>query len=418
MIHKVHINNFQSHKNTKINLNEHVNYVSGKSNTGKSSLYRAIIWCLRNEPSGDFFIRHEENDVKVSVWCDDRRENKDKITKITRYRSPSKNEYRIEGKEDPITGFRSDVPELVEDITGIREAKFSDSLSYPLNKSSQHESYFLLQETAGNITDVIGSTTGVNIVDHAIKIANDEKRELENERKSIHKSIENNKEKIQSLQHIEENEDLIEEINNLDETIGNKIEKFNELKEIESKYKDIENKSSEIEEKLNNIPSGLSSDKLENKVKKYGDIKNNYIKFKSINNKLDIIKENIKNIPDAINEFDIDNTDKIISKYTNYVENMKKINDLKKVVSIYENTINSLPEVSLELNKDQIKKCNLMCNKINDIEKLRKSINNTKEELNNSKKSLNKLEEEFENFADGKACPLCNQKIDSEKAIH
>jgi DNA repair exonuclease SbcCD ATPase subunit len=53
MIKRIEIKNFQAHKNTEIDFDPGVNVISGASDAGKSSIFRALLWVITNRPSGD-----------------------------------------------------------------------------------------------------------------------------------------------------------------------------------------------------------------------------------------------------------------------------------------------------------------------------------------------------------------------------
>ena len=53
MIKEISIKNFQSHKDSHIELSDGVNIIVGASDSGKSSLIRAIKWLATNRPSGE-----------------------------------------------------------------------------------------------------------------------------------------------------------------------------------------------------------------------------------------------------------------------------------------------------------------------------------------------------------------------------
>ena len=55
MIESISINNFQSHKATRLKLAPTVNTLQGNSDCGKSAVMRAINWLLFN-PAGDYFV--------------------------------------------------------------------------------------------------------------------------------------------------------------------------------------------------------------------------------------------------------------------------------------------------------------------------------------------------------------------------
>ena len=49
MINEIHLHNFKKWEDLKINLNEYVNVLSGRSDTGKSTVIHAITWVLFND---------------------------------------------------------------------------------------------------------------------------------------------------------------------------------------------------------------------------------------------------------------------------------------------------------------------------------------------------------------------------------
>ena len=66
-ITKVHLENFQSHKNTSLEFDRGLNVILGNSDSGKTAILRAIKWALYNEPQGDYFIMQGQNQVLVEI---------------------------------------------------------------------------------------------------------------------------------------------------------------------------------------------------------------------------------------------------------------------------------------------------------------------------------------------------------------
>ena len=56
MIKKLHIRNFQSHKDSRLIFSDGVNVIVGNSDSGKSAILRALNWVITNRPSGDSYI--------------------------------------------------------------------------------------------------------------------------------------------------------------------------------------------------------------------------------------------------------------------------------------------------------------------------------------------------------------------------
>ena len=67
MLKKLTINNFQSWKKTTIKWHKGVNVIIGKSDKGKSALFRSMYFLIKNRPLGDGFISWEADKVRVDL---------------------------------------------------------------------------------------------------------------------------------------------------------------------------------------------------------------------------------------------------------------------------------------------------------------------------------------------------------------
>ena len=67
MIDKISIKNFQSHPNTELELDPGINVITGSSDNGKTSIFRALYWIIYNRPSGNSFISNWIKDEKGNI---------------------------------------------------------------------------------------------------------------------------------------------------------------------------------------------------------------------------------------------------------------------------------------------------------------------------------------------------------------
>ena len=67
MISQLTLRNFQSHKASRLRFHPGVNVITGPSDSGKTALLRALLWAVRNRPSGDAFRSHWGGDTSVTV---------------------------------------------------------------------------------------------------------------------------------------------------------------------------------------------------------------------------------------------------------------------------------------------------------------------------------------------------------------
>ena len=154
MIESVVIRKFQKHKRTKLELSEGVNVISGASDQGKSSIIRALKWCFLNRPSGFRFKRwgtSKQDKTIVRVRFSN--------GEVERRRGAVENSYVVNG--ELLKAIRSDVPDQVKNLVNIDGRNFHD----------QHDGYFLLQDSSGEVARKFNEIVGLDIIDKALKNA-------------------------------------------------------------------------------------------------------------------------------------------------------------------------------------------------------------------------------------------------------
>lgn len=155
MIKTIEISNYQAHKSSCLDLHPGVNVITGSSDSGKSAILRALIWGLKNRPSGGDFkswYASDKDTVEVSVEFDN--------GWFIKERKGTKNKYQTE--EGTFEALRSDVPEFVQKLANIGE----------FNLQTQYQKYFMLQDSPGDRAKVINEITGLGIVDKLFKHLN------------------------------------------------------------------------------------------------------------------------------------------------------------------------------------------------------------------------------------------------------
>lgn len=125
MIEKLKVHNFQSWKDTEIEFHPHVNIIVGSSDSGKTSLLRALSWIAFNRPSGDAFRRWNTKDTFATIAFDGI-----EITR-TKGKSPSDNQYKLSTMENPLTGFGQTVPPSVETALNLTDINVQKQLDAP-----------------------------------------------------------------------------------------------------------------------------------------------------------------------------------------------------------------------------------------------------------------------------------------------
>ncbi len=147
-IKSITIKNFQKHKNIKVDLGKTVTTIVGQTDSGKSSILRALGWVLFNQPSGKSFIRSGETSCSVSLQTGGKQ--------ITRKRTKTKNTYQIDDQEYAAVG--SSVPEPVENLLRVNANNFQ----------GQHDTPFWFSDSAGQVSKNLNQIINLGIIDEVL----------------------------------------------------------------------------------------------------------------------------------------------------------------------------------------------------------------------------------------------------------
>jgi len=214
MIKSVVIKNFQSHTNTKIDFCSGLNVIAGASDSGKSSILRAIGWLIKNRPSGDA-IRNwdcKKNDpVTVTISLEDN----DKEETITKERIGSTSKY-ISSKFGVLDVIGRDVPEEVTRLLNLSEPSFQ----------TQHDAYFLLNDSPGSIAKTLNDLVGLSIIDTIFKNINSQALASKRKTEENQTSLKNLQFEIDKLQYLDIVGKELEETEQLVKTLFDKKEKL------------------------------------------------------------------------------------------------------------------------------------------------------------------------------------------------
>ena len=139
MIDKIQITGFQSHKDTEINLDTGVNVIIGSSDSGKSSIIRALKWLFQNRPQGDSFKNNElkpKDEVSVcSVFENGEYMSRERSSKYNQYATFEDITYKA---------LRTDVPPDVQGMTRMKDVNIQSQHpndQYYSSLNLQHNSY-------------------------------------------------------------------------------------------------------------------------------------------------------------------------------------------------------------------------------------------------------------------------------------
>jgi len=159
MIESITIKNFQSYKKAKLVFHKGVNVIVGDTDSGKSTIIRAIKLVTKNRPSGDDFI---SDFVDQSVV----RNKKSKKSAIVKLNVDGNIIKRVKGKnnlyylgKEKYKAFGQSVPDKISDILNISEINIQNQLDLP----------FLLCSNSGEVARYFNKIIKLDVIDRALK---------------------------------------------------------------------------------------------------------------------------------------------------------------------------------------------------------------------------------------------------------
>lgn len=149
MITRVEIENFQSHRRTTLEFSSGTNVVVGLSDSGKSSVLRAINWVLSNRPLGEAFRSEWGGDTSVVLHTSDGHI-------VERLRTDSENTYIVDGLS--LRAFGTEPPEDVRNILRLDEFCIHGQMDPP----------FLLSCSPGEAARALNQAASLDDIDRVI----------------------------------------------------------------------------------------------------------------------------------------------------------------------------------------------------------------------------------------------------------
>jgi len=292
MIDFLEINNFRSHKHTRLEFAKGINAIIGLPDSGKTNCLRAITWLLKNRPLGmkiasDFL----EGIPNVKMGFDN-----NFIIELSKL--SNKSVYCI-NNGDSLKAIGSDVPDEISQVANMTDLNIQKQLSSP----------FLICESPSEVAKVFNRITKLEKVDEAISLLT---TDINSENKKL-KIIEG-----QELELRQQIEDLgnIEEINSLNDdiqdnqkeivNIENKIEGIEDLISSVNSYNDEIDKLSIIDKANIDYEAIIVIDQIVLSLcGKIDSLEDLIDEIESKNKDIEIFGKNIKSSEDDLSEIEV-----------------------------------------------------------------------------------------------------------------
>jgi len=252
VLQTLEIKNYQSHKSTQIDFVPGVNVITGVSDSGKSAIFRALIWALKNRPSGETFKNWsagESETVSVALEFDN--------NWFTKSRTNGKNKYETD--KGFFEALRSDVPLPVQEIANITE----------YNIQTQFQPYFMLQDSPGERAKKLNELVGLDIIDRVFKRINTKLTATKNEIKSKTTALTETQTKMLQYTHLPSVEKKIASLRKDIEALAKVIGAASTVSEIVYKYQDSIKQTAEQSKILKAEPDFIKLTKQLNELGTY-----------------------------------------------------------------------------------------------------------------------------------------------------
>lgn len=351
MIKSLQIKNYQSHKDTELELHKGVNVIIGPTDSGKTAVLRALELLIDNRPLGNEFNSNWGGRTIVRITTTEG------VT-ITRGQAEDGTDktYKLSTLDTPLKAFGTDVPKEIKESLNFDEINFQSQLDAP----------FLLTKTAGEVARHFNKIAHLEKIDIANANIKKEINQINSDIKHKQTDLKNKTAELETYQYLETFEKEIRVLEILEQERIQKNEEFKILDVIIDNIKITNDQINEyqqiieIEETLNSI---LDSFELKNELEN---------KYETLNELVNEITET----NDQLNEF------------KKVVEVSDFIND---VLKLFENKRNSQVDY-------------------NNLNNLLRNVKSTNKELTLAESDYSTLHKQFDEEM-GDSCILCGNKI-------
>mgnify|MGYP001559553953 CR=1 FL=1 len=304
---KVTVKNFQTHSSSELPLHSGVSIISGNSDSGKSSLLRAVNLVLSNRPSGHQYLPWN-SPPKTVTEC--KLEFSDGT--VERRKSNTIDEY-ILTIGDEVKEFKSlnrTVPDEIKDFLNLADYNFQDQ---------EEGRHFFISESPAERARMINSISGGAIIDQSLSSVNSLIRENNSKQKQTEDTIKVLSSQIDKIKFIDDADKLLVQIE----------EMFTNCERLELMNTNLNNYIQEIQEIESRI---LGCDKVLKHKKALQEIQDLINAFNTLEVKQRSLSEYVSNIS---------NIQEVIQSNTDFLKCKGLYNEIILVIKSYNELDNS-----------------------------------------------------------------------------
>jgi DNA repair exonuclease SbcCD ATPase subunit len=157
---------FMRYDDQTVELHPGFNAFVGQTDSGKTTVLRALVWVFYNRPSGVEMIRDGADEAVVTITFNTGSAEEPELHEVTRLRSKKRNAYILDGQE--FDNVKLEVPQEIQDLSGIRIAEIGPKVYDMLNVSRQMDGPFMLTGSGGDAAKIMGNLAGITTLDLAL----------------------------------------------------------------------------------------------------------------------------------------------------------------------------------------------------------------------------------------------------------
>ena len=217
MLSKIKILNFQKHRKLKLQLSG-LTTIVGLSDSGKSSVFRALMWSMLNRPSRGVVTTFGKNQTEIELTVDGQ--------KVVRGKG-KKTFWKIGDKQYKAMGAK--VPEPIENLVAV------DSINF----ASQHDQAFWFHLPAPQVAKSLNSIVDLNEIDAILKISATRVRGLKSQQTSALMHVDRANTELEELQWVPEFKTDLELLEKAAKRYKKTVERLEQVKAIDKKRKTI-----------------------------------------------------------------------------------------------------------------------------------------------------------------------------------
>lgn len=230
MLKQIKGTNFQTHSEVNLQFHPGVNVITGQSEAGKSAILRLIRWVALNKPSKKSIVKKGEKLTTGKLVFDNGTVAKKRDRDVTTFTV----------NDTTLKAVRSSVPEEISEITNIDDR----------NIQTQHNPYFLLVKSPGDIAKELNELAGLSVIDKLFSSINGELRKTKVELTTITELIPNVQEELQNFSDIQMLEKKVTLFGKLLTTQKQYEQELQSIKEVIEDLEDIDNEKRKNDKRL------------------------------------------------------------------------------------------------------------------------------------------------------------------------